>query len=511
MSLGHGTRNERKFYYLQNSEQVREFVRCQQDPIHFINTHVKIPHPMKGKIPFKLFGFQIALLRVYCLYKFNVTLKPRQMGISTLVCAYVLWLTLFHPMKVASMISIKESIAKNLLRKIKFMYTNLPDYFKMEVTNGGVGVGAAERIAWANGSEINAEAATKNAGRSEALSCLVMDEVAFQMYASDIWASAQPTLSTGGQAILLSTAFGVGNLFHSTYIDAIQNLNGFHPVRLKWQMHPERTEAWYLEQLRAIGKKRVAQEVDCDFLQSGFNVFDMGKIKAIEERLNSTNPIRELENGLLKIYHEYDPKHQFFLGADIASGRARDFSAFSIFDETGKEYGCYKGKIGIRDFGHLMMKTGNTFGQAVLAPESNAIGEGVIATLQENNYPNIYNNVSKVLKLDSYEKEESVVYGWMTTGKSRHEIITNMDDDLTQELVELNNPYFIEEAYTFVYSAMNNKPIALGKDQGRTTSNTMYEDENKGGVYTDDAILGSCIGNEVRKAPVKYKGALPFV
>lgn len=501
--------DHKKFFYLKNTDQVREYLRCQKDPVYFIRNYVKIQHPMKGKIPFHLFGFQIQLLAVYLTHRFNVTLKPRQMGISTLVCAYVLWLAIFHPFKVISMVSIKANVAKNLIRKIRFMYENLPDYLKMEVTNGGTNIGTTERIAFANGSEINAESATENAGRSEALSLLVMDEVAFQRYASGIWASAQPTLSTGGSAILLSTAFGIGNLFHETYSEAIQGLNGFYPVRLNWRMHPERHEKWYMEQLKALGPKRIAQEVDCDFLQSGFNVFDMAKIKSIEDRLLEFPAYYSAELGRYHEYHAYDPNKQYFIGGDVASGRSRDFSAFSIFDVEGVEQGCFKGKIGIRDFGYMLMKYGKRYGDALLAPESNAIGEGVIATIQENGYPNLYNKVSKTMKLESFEREESPIYGWMTTGKSRHEIITGMDDDLTQDLVTLNNPFFVEEAYTFVYSATNNKPIALGKELGGSANNSMYEDEGKS-VYTDDSILAACIGNEVRKSPQKYRGDLAF-
>lgn len=277
-------------------------------------------------------------------------------------------------------------------------------------------------------------------------------------------------------------------------------------------MHPERNIEWYNEQRANLGEKRTAQEIDCDFLKSGYNVFDMAKIRAIEDRLLIKKTIEEDLEGRLKVYHAYDDEMTFILSADIASGRARDYSAFSIFDQNGKEYACFKGKIGIREFGHLMMKWGYKYGNAILAPEANSIGEGIISVLQENNYPAIYNTVSAVLKLEEFEKDESLVQGWFTTGKSRHEIITRMDDDLNDELVEINNPFFVQEAYTFIYNEQN-RPIAMGKELGGGKSRAMYEDDSeiKSSVYVDDSILAACIGNFVRQNPGKFRGNLPIM
>ena len=89
-----------------------------------------------------------------------------------------------------------------------------------------------------------------------------------------------------------------------------------------------------------------------------------------------------------------------------------------------------------------------------------------------------------------------MIAGWLTTGKSRHQIISGLDDDLDNDLVEINNPYFIAEAWTFIYDE-NNKAIAQGK--GNKKSNDDIEDEDATNSYTDDSIFSVCIANEVRK------------
>lgn len=509
----------KKYFFVKTALERDEFIRCSIDPVYFIYKYVKITHPVRGEIPFKLFPFQVSLLMVYLKKRYSVCLKPRQMGISTLVAAYALWLALFHPHKYILIVSIKQSTARSLLRRVRFMYNSLPEFLKMEVVNGGSNqIGTADRIAWSNHSEISVAGSTDDAGRSDSLSCLIMDEVAFQRHASTTWGAAQQTLATGGQAILLSTAFGVGNFFHTTYVEALQGLNSFFPARLMWQMHPERSMKWYLEQKLALGNKRLAQEIDCDFLQSGYTVFDLAKIRAIEDKLlEFGSPLEERdmmnklrEGGEVKIYHKPVAGMEYFIGGDIASGRARDYSTFSVFDSNGLEHACFKGKLTVRDYAYLLMAVGQDYNWAWLAPEINSLGEGVMARIQDECYPNVHHSVSKTFKLGEFERDENLIAGWLTTGKSRHEIITGMDEDLMYDLVDLYNPYFVQEAYTFIYND-NNKPIALGKDGGKggIRSSSMYEEE--GAVsYTDDSILGACIGNEVRKFHRTGKSPMPI-
>ena len=73
-------------------------------------------------------------------------------------------------------------------------------------------------LRYSNGSQVKATSSSGDAGRSEALSLLVFDEAAFIDNIEDIWVSSQSTLSTGGNAIILSTPNGVGNFFHKTWV-----------------------------------------------------------------------------------------------------------------------------------------------------------------------------------------------------------------------------------------------------------------------------------------------------
>lgn len=84
--------------------------------------------------------------------------------------------------------------------------------------------------------------------------CAFIDNIETTMTA------ALPTLSTGGQVMLLSTPNGIGNFFHKTWVKAEMGENSFVPVRLPWQVHPERDQSWRDQQDADMGKRQAAQE-----------------------------------------------------------------------------------------------------------------------------------------------------------------------------------------------------------------------------------------------------------
>ena len=181
-------------------EYIREeYKKCLVDPVYFMRKYVKIQHPIRGTIPFALYPFQASTLQDFATHDFNIVLKSRQMGISTLVAAYSLWLMVFHKDKNVMIISIKQEVSKEIVSKVRFANDNLPTWLKVECKEDN-----RLSLKLANGSQIVALSSATNAGRSAALSLLVLDEAAFIEKAEEIWAAAQPTLSTGGKAILLS-------------------------------------------------------------------------------------------------------------------------------------------------------------------------------------------------------------------------------------------------------------------------------------------------------------------
>ena len=103
-----------------------EYVKCAKDPVYFFRKYCYIQHPSRGKILFNLYDFQEDLMGAVSEKRFNVILKSRQLGISTLSAGYSLWLMLFHEDKNVLVIATKQEVAKNLVTKVRYMHQNLP-------------------------------------------------------------------------------------------------------------------------------------------------------------------------------------------------------------------------------------------------------------------------------------------------------------------------------------------------------------------------------------------------
>ena len=477
-----------------SSEQVRTLARVVQDVFYF-SLFIFVVHPVRGKVRFELYPYQKSVLYQFVKDRFNIILKFRQAGITELISMYCLWLAMYHPNKKINIISIKDTTAKKVLKKIKYMYKNLPWYLQVPIVNGRTGeYGSASMIEFNNGSFIESIPTSSEAGRSESLSLLVIDEAAIVRWADQIWAAAFPTLSTGGSAIVNSTPYGIGNFYHSKWVDAIAGGNEFTPIRLYWKMHPERDINWYNQMSTALGPKRTAQEIDGDFLSSGNSVFDLMDIKAIEDCLSEFPIIKRRYNGQYLQFNEPEPDKDYFIGADVATGRATDYSSFTCMDKVGEEQAVYKGRMSVDKYARLLGDTGPLFNWATLAPESNDVGLAVTSMLQAEGYPKLYYFQKMVKKKGKTRPEVDTAPGWLTTSKNRPVIIDGLEADIRNDVITCKDPFFVYEAKTFIYDSLG-RPVAMGKHKAnREGDDSLSED-----TYADDDIMGKAICNHIRK------------
>lgn len=484
-------------------EQLDIFLKCSRDPFQFCK-FIKLIHPNRGKVTFDLFPFQQAVLLEFLKNRFNVILKFRQAGITELISMYCLWMAMFHPYKNIVIISIKDRVAKKVLRKIKFMYKNLPDFLKISIVNGrGNDIGTSTEMEFSNGSLITSIPTTEDAGRGEAVSLLVVDEAAIIRWAEKIWAASWPTLSTGGRAIVNSTPYGVGNFFHKLFTGALAGGNKFNPIRLHWQMHPERDLNWYKDQKDILGPRKTAQEIDGDFLTSGNTVFDLSDIRDIEDFIDEDVVVLEtMLNGLLQIYELPKKGEKYFLGGDIATGRAQDYTTMCLMDKHGDEKAAFKGRISVTQAASLFAKMGKRYNNALIASESNDIGLAVAVKLQDLGYPNIYYSRKLLKEKGEMKKKEELIPGWYTTKKNRPIIIAALEEDIRANAVTIKNKHFCNEAYTFIYDEQN-RPVAMNKHQKNSDGD--LDDES----YSDDMIFATAICNHVRKDRRSYVNILP--
>lgn len=463
----------------------QEYKNCLQNVPHFIKKYVQIEHPQRGRIPFNLFLFQEKVTNLFRNNnKYIVINKSRQLGVSTLVAAYALWLMLFNENKNVLVIATKQDTAKNMITKVRFMYNNLPKWLKLPTIEDN-----KLSLKLNNNSQIKAVSAAGDSGRSEAVSLLIIDEAAFIEDIDEIFPSAQQTLATGGACIVISTPKGVGNWFHSTFAQAELGENGFLPIKLPWNVHPERDQSWRDEQDKLLGKKMAAQECDCSFNSSGDTVIDPDILMYYEDNFAQDPVERRGESKDFWIWKYPDYSRSYMLIADTARGDDRDFSAFHVVDIVNFEQVAeFKCKLPTRDYAKVIISTATEYNNALIVVENQSIGWDVIMSIVESQYQNIYYSPkgSQELTPDTYiAKYDSnqTTPGFTNSTRTRPLVISKLKEAIQDKSFIIHSKRFITELKTFIWDG--------GKAQAL-----------KG--YNDDLCIAAGIGCYIRDVSLRF-------
>ena len=459
----------------QNIKEVlrQEYIKCATDPGHFMRKYCNIQHPQRGRVLFNLFPFQDKVLKLWKDNPYSIVLKSRQLGISTLAAGYSLWLMTFHKDKNVLCIATKQETARNMVTKVKFMYDNLPSWLKVAADENN-----KLSLRLSNGSIIKATSAASDAGRSEAVSLLIIDEAAFIENIGEIWASAQQTLATGGGAIVLSTPYGTGNWFHQTWVRAENADNDFLPIKLPWYVHPERDESWRKRQDELLGDPRLAaQECDCDFNTSGDIVFYSEWIDFIKSTTLKDPMERRGADQNLWIWESADYSREYMVMADVARGDGKDFSAFHVIDiATNSQIAEYRGQMTPKEFGYMLVAIATEYNNALLVVENAAIGWATLDAILERGYRNLYHSPkSDQLTAESYlkvyEGDSSMTPGFTMSLRTRPLVVNKMREYIGDKSVTIQSKRLLEEMRVFVWK--NGRPeaqpgyIVTGKQIGR--------------------------------------------
>ncbi len=466
----------------------REYTKCAQDPTYFLGKYGIIQHPVKGKVNFNLYDFQEKALHSFMNSDYNVVLKARQLGLSTLTAGYALWMMTFQHDKNILVIATKQDTAKNLVTKVRVMHANLPAWLKQPCVEDN-----KLSLRYRNGSQIKAVASSEESGRSEALSLLIIDEAAFIDKIDTIWAASQQTLATGGKALIISTPNGVGNFFHKVWTEAESGINDFNFIRLHWSLHPDRDDEWRKEQDKLLGPSLAAQECDCDFITSGRSVIDGLILEKIRE-----NDVREPmeRRGVDSNYWIWQPPNytkNYVVSADVSRGDGTDYSAFHIIDvETLEQVAEYRGKISTQDFGNMLVNVATEYNNALLVVENNNIGWAAIQQVIDREYENLFYTSKDLQYVDVQHQmtnkyrtqERNMVPGFSTTQKTRPLIIAKLEEMFREESVNVHSQRLIDELFVFIYNG-NRAEALVG--------------------YNDDLVMSFAIALWVRDTALRLR------
>ena len=318
-------------------KHIEDLLKCSDPdtgPHYFLDNFFYIQHPVKGKLKYVPFEYQIRLIDSYHGNRFNVNLLPRQTGKTTTAAGYLLWFAMFIPDSTVLVAAHKFTGAQEIMARIRYAYELCPDHIRCGVKSYN-----KQSIEFDNGSRIIAQTTTETTGRGLSLSLLYADEFAFvePNIAVEFWTSISPTLATGGKAIITSTPNSDEDQFANIWKEANNKFdehgneqslgkNGFFPFRAYWNEHPDRDENWANEERSRIGEERFRREHDCEFL-----VFDETLINSIcLAGLEGDEPYMKM--GQARWYKKIDPMSTYLLALDPSLGTGGDPAAIQILE-----------------------------------------------------------------------------------------------------------------------------------------------------------------------------------
>ena len=235
-----------------SAEQVKEIIRCSQDPIYFIEQYCQIVSLDKGLIPFKLYDCQKKKVLTILNNRKVILMEGRQQGKTITSAACILWYTLFQSNKTVAILANKSSAAREVLYRYEMMYEMLPIWMQQGVKTFNKG-----DIELENGSRVFTAATSSSGIRGKSVNWLYIDEAAIipNNVAEDFFTSVYPVVSAGETTKILLTSTPLGyNHFWKFWNEAEQGLNGFVPMFIPYSEIPGRTEKWAEEQRALLGE-----------------------------------------------------------------------------------------------------------------------------------------------------------------------------------------------------------------------------------------------------------------
>jgi hypothetical protein len=433
-------------------QELQEYTKCINDPVHFCKNYLKVIHLDKGLVPFDLYPYQEKMFKLFNDNRFSVVLAARQSGKSISVCAYIVWYAIFHAEKTIALLANKGATAREMLSRITLMLEHIPFFLQpgCKVLNKG-------SIEFSNNTKIVAAATSSSSIRGMSVSLLFLDEFAFVYRANEFYTATYPVISSGKntKVIITSTPNGVGNMFHKLWEGAVQGTNEYKPFRVDWWDVPGRDEKWK--------KQTISNTSEVQFRQEYCNSF-VGTSKSLIEAdalfgLKAQPSIKSLHSNSLRIYEEPIDGHFYIMTVDVSQGRGQDYSAFSVIDATGKPFkqvAAYSNnKVSPLVFPSIIVKTASHYNNALLIIENNGPGQIVCNSVYYDfEYENTF--VESTIKVGGI--------GVNTTRKSKRVGISTLKDLIEEKKLNISDAETIIELSQFEEHGSSYEAKAGGND-----------------------------------------------
>jgi len=487
-------------------EQLKEYARIIKDTPYALRTYLQTyDNTQKKFVPMNLFPDQLQLIQDYENYNENITKKYRQAGVTTVTAAWLSKKLQFakpeNPERVL-IIANKKDTAVEMANKIRNFLDQWPEWINVGFSPDK---NSESRFRLNNGSEVKAVATSADALRGFTPTVLVFDEAAYIEAGDDFWAASMASLSTGGKIILISTPNGYDPIYYGVYDQAIRGINDFHITDLRWFKDPRYTKdlRWvkcqdichymlnreqyddndvvlyefdmdnyqeieeqgykpYSSWFESMSKKfkydrrKISQELECDFLGSGDGVIPGFVQENISKNMIRV-PIEKYMQATLWQWKEPIEGHRYIMGVDVSRGDSEDFSAINIIDFDEREQVLeYVGKIPPDDLAQIAYKWGIIYGNSFIVIDiTGGMGVATSRKLQELNYKNLYIDGINTQNIWEYNAKAMEKIPGLNFNNKRTQIVAAFEEQLRKGFA-VRSSRLLNELNTFVY--MNGRP-----------------------------------------------------
>jgi hypothetical protein len=392
-------------------------------------------------VPLELFPDQVALLEDYEKYNENIALKYRQAGVSTVTAAWSSKKLAFarkeKPEKIL-IIANKLDTSVEMANKIRGFIEQWPAWVGIAFS---AEKNSQRHFKLNNGCEVKSVATSKDALRGYTPTILIFDEAAFIEADGDFWSACMASLSTGGKVIVVSTPNGYDPIYYEIYDQSLRGMNDFKISEMFWYRDPRYTRdlymvktndlvhyllnredypidtiidlstdipyerdhgivtdyiekgykpcsSWFEGMVKKLkyDRRKVAQELECNFLGSGDNVFDSELMQNIAKN-QLRDPQAKLMGNALWIFKEPVNGHKYVMGVDVSRGDSEDFSSIQIIDFDEREQVLeYVGKVPPDVLAEIAYKWGTMYNAFCVIDITGGMGVSTARKMQELQY-----------------------------------------------------------------------------------------------------------------------------
>jgi len=159
----------------------------------------------------------------------------------------------------------------------------------------------------------------------------------------------------------------------------------------------------------------------------------------------------ESPRGELLVYHERDPKQQYYIGADVSVGIRDpdngDWCVAQVLDGDKRQVATWRGQVSPDMYARVLHTLGEYYNLALVAPERNGHGLLVCVRLWKDlNYTNCFTD----LKEGQMADRETLDIGFQTNVSSKPLIIDKLRGDVRTRAIEISDLVTLQEMLSYV-------------------------------------------------------------